>query len=76
MLRVRVITTSTGELKTDVTFPSGVVRAALRYAPRFARELAGMDISEVARALEQGRTGKVAEFVLPGEDETVEVYIE
>jgi hypothetical protein len=75
-LRVRVTDLSSGKPAVNLTLPMGLVNIGLRVGAKFAPDVDGMDLEQVADALRQGLTGKIIDVVDEEEGQRVEIYVE
>lgn len=75
-LRVRVTDVRTGRNKVNVTIPMGLVDVGLKMGARFAPEMEGFDLAQLAELVRSGATGKLAEVQDAEDGELVEIYIE
>jgi hypothetical protein len=75
-LRVRVTDLSSGKPAVNLTLPMGLVNIGLRVGAKFAPDVDGMDLEQVAAALRQGLTGKIIDVVDEEEGQRVEIYVE
>lgn len=75
-LRVRVTDTRTGRNKVDVTIPIGLVDVGLRMGARFAPEMEGIDLNQVAALIKQGATGQLVKIEDAADNEVIEIFVE
>lgn len=75
-LRVRVTDARTGRNKVNVTIPMGLVDVGLKMGARFAPEMEGFDLAQLAELVKSGATGKLVEFQDRDDGEFVEIFIE
>jgi hypothetical protein len=75
-LRVRVTDARTGRNKVNVTIPMGLVDVGLKMGARFAPEMEGFDLAQLAELVKSGATGKLVEFQDRDDGEVVEIFIE
>lgn len=75
-LRVRVTDARTGRNKVNVTIPMGLVDVGLKMGARFAPEMDGFDLAQLAEMVKSGATGKLVEVQDNEDGELVEIYIE
>src|SRR3989337_2311862 len=62
-LRVRVTDLRSGKPAVNVTLPLSLVNVGLRVGARFVPDVEGIDLTNVADALQQGVTGKIMDVV-------------
>lgn len=74
--RVRVSDLETGKDKVNVNIPMGLVNVGIKMGARFAPEMEGFDIEELAEVLRSGATGKVVDLVDEEDGERVEIFVE
>lgn len=75
-LRVRVTDLSSGRDRVNINIPVGLVDVGLKMGARFVDESAGIDPTELTRAIQSGRRGKLLEVENPTEGERVEIFLE
>ena len=75
-LRVRVTDSQTGRNKVNVTIPMGLVDVGLKMGARFAPEMEGFDLAQLAEMVKSGATGKLVEVQDKEDGELVEIFIE
>jgi hypothetical protein len=75
-LRIRVSELDTGKTTVNVNLPIGLVEVGLRMGARFVPDMEGIELEELAEALRQGMTGKIADIVDEDEGQRVEIYFE
>lgn len=75
-LRVRVTDARTGRNKVNVTIPMGLVDVGLKMGARFAPEMEGFDLAQLAELVKSGATGKLVEVQDSDDGELVEIFIE
>jgi hypothetical protein len=75
-LRVRVTDLRSGKPALNVTLPLSLVNVGLRVGARFVPDVEGIDLANVASALQQGVTGKIMDVVDDDEGQRVEIYVE
>ena len=75
-LRVRVTDTSTGRSKATVQIPISLIDAGMKIGAHFAPEVAGVDMSEVMDALQNGMSGKIVDVMDEEDGEHVEIFVE
>jgi hypothetical protein len=75
-LRVRVTDSQTGRNKVNVTIPMGLVDVGLKMGARFAPEMEGFDLAQLAEMVKSGATGKLVEVQDREDGELVEIFIE
>lgn len=75
-LRVRVTDLSSGRDRVNINIPVGLVDVGLKMGARFVDESAGIDPTELTRAIQSGRRGKLLEVENPAEGERVEIFLE
>lgn len=75
-LRVRVTDARSGRNKVNVTIPMGLVDVGLKMGARFAPEMDGFDLAQLAELVKSGATGKLVEVQDTEDGELVEIYIE
>jgi hypothetical protein len=75
-LRVRVTDAHTGRNKVNVTIPMGLVDVGLKMGARFAPEMEGFDLAQLAELVKSGATGKLVEVQDNTDGELVEIFIE
>jgi len=74
--RVRITDTATGKNKVNVNIPMGMVKVGMKMGARFAPEVEGMDLDQLADLIQSGEHGKVMDIVDEEEGERVEIFIE
>ena len=74
--RVRITDTGTGKNKVNVNIPMGMVKVGMKMGARFAPEVEGMDLDQLADLIQSGEHGKVMDIVDEEEGERVEIFIE
>lgn len=74
--KVRVTDTNTGKSKVSVTLPLKLVDWGLKISPKFAPEMANIDIDQLSEALHSGLEGKLVDVVDDEDGEHVEIFIE
>ena len=75
-LRVRVTDLRSGKPAVNVTLPLSLVNVGLRVGARFVPDVEGIDLTNVADALQQGVSGKIMDVVDEDEGQRVEIYVE
>lgn len=75
-LRVRVTDTTTGRSKATVQIPISLIDAGMKIGAHFAPEVAGVDMSEVMDALQNGMSGKIVDVMDEEDGEHVEIFVE
>jgi hypothetical protein len=75
-LRVRVTDARTGRNKVNVTIPMGLVDVGLKMGARFAPEMEGFDLTQLAEMVKSGATGKLVEVQDREDGELVEIFVE
>lgn len=75
-LRVRVTDARTGRNKVNVTIPMGLVDVGLKMGARFAPEMEGFDLAQLAEMVKSGATGKLVEVQDREDGELVEIFVE
>jgi hypothetical protein len=75
-LRVRVTDLRSGKPALNVNLPLSLVNVGLRVGARFVPDVEGIDLANVASALQQGVTGKIMDVVDEDEGQRVEIYVE
>lgn len=75
-LRVRVTDARTGRNKVNVTIPMGLVDVGLKMGARFAPEMEGFDLTQLAEMIKSGATGKLVEVQDREDGELVEIFVE
>jgi hypothetical protein len=75
-LRVRVTDTTTGRSKATVQIPISLIDAGMKIGAHFAPEVAGVDMSEVMDALQNGMSGKIVDVMDDEDGEHVEIFVE
>ncbi len=75
-LRVRVTDARTGRNKVNVTIPMGLVDVGLKMGARFAPEMEGFDLAQLAEMVRSGATGKLVEVQDREDGELVEIFVE
>ena len=75
-LRVRVTDARTGRNKVNVTIPMGLVDVGLKMGARFAPEMEGFDLTQLAEMVRSGATGKLVEVQDQEDGELVEIFVE
>ncbi|NOZ29261.1 MAG: DUF2089 domain-containing protein [Chloroflexi bacterium] len=74
--RIRVTDTATGKQKVSVSIPLGLVSAGLKIGARFAPEVEGIRLEEVAEIIRSGTSGKIIDVLDEEEGEHVEIFVE
>lgn len=74
--RVRITDMATGRNKVNVNIPMGLVNVGMKMGARFAPEMEGVELSDLAQAIRSGATGKVIDVVNKDESERVEIFVE
>jgi hypothetical protein len=75
-LRVRVTDLQTGKNKVNVNIPMGLVNVGIKMGARFAPEMEGFDLAQIAELARSGATGKLIEVEDTEDDERVEIFVE
>lgn len=75
-LRIRVTDISNGRPKVNVNLPMGLVNVGLKMGAKFAPEVQGMDVQQIADAINSGMTGKIIDVTDDEDGEHVEIYVE
>ena len=74
--RVRVTDADTGNSRVNVRLPIGMVRAGMKMGMRFAPEVEGLEMDELAQILSSNELGKFVDVYDDEDGEHVEVFIE
>jgi len=74
--RVRVTDMSTGRVKVNVNIPLSLAAVGMKLGARFAPEMEGMNIEEIAAAIQSGSAGRILEAEDNEDNERVEIFIE
>ena len=74
--RVRVTDLQTGKSKVNVNIPMGLVNVGIKMGARFAPEMEGVDLANLAELVRSGATGKLVEVEDLEDGERVEIFIE
>ena len=74
--RVRVTDLQTGKSKVNVNIPMGLVNVGIKMGARFAPEMEGVDLANLAELVRSGATGKLIEVEDLEDGERVEIFIE
>ncbi len=74
--RVRVTDLRTGKNKVNVNIPMGLVNVGIKMGARFAPEVEGLDMDQIARAIREGAQGKIIDVEDEEDAERVEIFIE
>jgi len=75
-LRVRITDLHTGKSKVNLSIPMGLVNVGMKMGARFAPEVEGLDVEQIARAIREGTRGKIIDVEDLEDDERVEILIE
>ncbi len=75
-LRVHVTDLESGKSSVNVNVPMRLVNVGLRLGARFVPDMEGLDVEELADALQQGLTGKIIDVIDEDEGQRVEVFVE
>lgn len=75
-LRVHVTDLDSGKSSVNVNVPMRLVNVGLRLGARFVPDMEGLDVEELADALQQGLTGKIIDVIDEDEGQRVEVFVE
>jgi hypothetical protein len=75
-LRVHVTDLNSGKSSVNVNVPMRLVNVGLRLGARFVPDMEGLDVEELADALQQGLTGKIIDVIDEDEGQRVEVFVE
>jgi len=76
MLHVRVTDLRTGKSKVSLNIPLDLVNVGIRMGARFAPEVQGVDMEQLARAIREGTQGKIIDVQDEEDAERVEIYVE
>jgi hypothetical protein len=60
----------------NVNIPMGLVNVGLKMGAKFAPEVEGMDVQQIADAINSGMTGKIIDVTDEEDGEHVEIYVE
>lgn len=74
--RVRVTDLQTGKSKVNVNIPMGLVNVGIKMGARFAPEMEGFDLAQLADLASSGATGKLIEVEDTEDGERVEIFVE
>ena len=74
--RVRVTDRRSATKKVNVNIPLSLVDVGLKIGARFGTNVDGLDLEEIAEAIESGIRGKIFDGVLGPDGERVEVFVE
>jgi hypothetical protein len=74
--RVRVTDMSTGRAKVNVNIPLSLAAVGIKLGARFAPEMEGMNMEEIATAIKNGSAGRIIEVEDEEDNERVEIFIE
>jgi hypothetical protein len=74
--RVRVTDMSTGRAKVNVNIPLSLAAVGIKLGARFAPEMEGMNMEEIATAIKSGSAGRIIEVEDEEDNERVEIFIE
>ena len=74
--RIRVTDTATGRQKVSVSIPLGLVSAGLKIGARFAPEVEGIRLEEIAEIIRSGTSGKIIDVLDEEEGEHVEIFVD
>ncbi|HEY69529.1 MAG TPA: hypothetical protein G4O08_02985 [Anaerolineae bacterium] len=75
-LRVHVTDLDSGKSSVNVNVPMRLVNVGLRLGARFVPDMEGLDVEELADALQQGLTGKIIDVIDKDQGQRVEVFVE
>ncbi len=75
-LHIRVTDVGSGRAKVNVNLPMGLVNVGLKMGAKFAPEVQGMDVQQIADAINSGMTGKIIDVTDEEDGEHVEIYVE
>jgi hypothetical protein len=75
-LHIRVTDVKNGRPKVNVNIPMGLVNVGLKMGAKFAPEVEGMDVQQIADAINSGMTGKIIDVTDEEDGEHVEIYVE
>jgi len=74
--RVRVTDMSTNRVKVNVNIPLSLAAVGMKLGARFAPEMEGMNMGEIAAAIQSGSAGRILEAEDSEDNERVEIFIE
>lgn len=75
-LHIRVTDIKNGRPKVNVNIPMGLVNVGLKMGAKFAPEVDGLDVQQIADAVNSGMTGKIIDVTDEEDGEHVEIYVE
>ena len=75
-LHIRVTDIKNGRPKVNVNIPMGLVNVGLKMGAKFAPEVEGLDVQQIADAVNSGMTGKIIDVTDEEDGEHVEIYVE
>ena len=75
-LRIRVTDVGSGRTKVNVNLPMGLVNVGLKMGAKFAPEVEGLDVQQIADAINSGMTGKIIDVTDEDDGEHVEIYVD
>ncbi|HEY3340624.1 MAG TPA: hypothetical protein VGK81_01350 [Anaerolineae bacterium] len=75
-LHIRVTDVKNGRPKVNVNIPMGLVNVGLKMGAKFAPEVEGLDVQQIADAVNSGMTGKIIDVTDEEDGEHVEIYVE
>lgn len=75
-LRVRITDTLTDRRKVSVNMPMAWVAVGLRIGAHYQPELAGLDLNEIMRMIDEGAEGRIVEVEDETSGERIEVFVD
>ena len=74
--RVLIKDISTGQTKTSVSIPLGLVRWGLKLGARYSSEVEGVDMDELAEIIASGTVGQIIDVMDMEDGEHVQIFVE
>lgn len=74
--RIRVSDAITGNQKTNIRIPMGLMGAGFRIGAQFSPDLANVNSDEIMSAIKAGKTGLIIDVIDDEDNEHVEIFIE
>ena len=74
--RVRVSDAVTGNQKTNIRIPIGLMNAGFRIGAQFSPDLANVKSDDIMNAVKSGKTGLILDVIDDDDNEHVEIFIE
>ncbi|HAF61726.1 MAG TPA: hypothetical protein DCK95_05320 [Anaerolineaceae bacterium] len=74
--RVRVSDVITGNQKTNIRIPIGLMNAGFRIGAQFSPEVSALKSDDIMNAIKSGKTGLIIDVIDDDDNEHVEIFIE